>query len=291
MAMPRALLITTIGLTAIGCFDPGELMPSPSGGHGGTAGAAGAGAAAPGRGGHRGSGIALVTNGDGWLEANPAGAVGSWWSINDYFDAAGTPGGGDCPAAGFPMSACSTLTTPVPGTPFLPDPSGRGMCASGTSAQVLIGSDGAPAWPAIWGNIVGLSLASPPTGAPMPTVGAYDAPAHGITGFAFDIDAVPVEGHLRVMFATPGTENHAAYWNGAADDISPVPGPGHYEVRWPEIGGPFWFAGAPPFDPAKIEWIAFHVVSTDAKPVLFDFCLNNLALLTDEEVDARLGIQ
>jgi hypothetical protein len=164
--------------------------------------------------------------------------------------------------------------------PFRPDPGGRGICASGTSAQVLPGSDGAPAWPTIWGNIIAFNLATPDAD-PMAAVGAYDAPAHGITGFAFDIDAPPVGGHLRVMFATPGTENHTAYWSGAVSDASPISGPGHYEVRWPEVGGPFWFATPPPFDPTKIEWIAFHVVSTDVASVPFDFCLRNLALLTD----------
>jgi hypothetical protein len=294
MGTPRAALIATIGLAAMGCFDPGALMaPEPegpggsggppgagaAGGRGGTGGSPGAAGAAGGHGGTRG-GIALVTNEAGWLEPNPAGAVGSWWSANDSFGADGTPGAGDCPAAGFPMSACSTLTTPAPGTPFRPDPGGRGICASGTSAQVLLGSDGTPAWPAIWGNIIAFDLATAdPT--PMPVVGAYDALAHGITGFAFDIDAVPAGGHLRVMFATPGTEDHPAYWSGATNDTSPVLGPGHYEVRWPEVGGPFWFADPPAFDPTKIEWIAFHVVSTNLASVPFDFCLNNLALLTD----------
>src|SRR4029078_4286763 len=111
---------------------------------------------------------------------------------------------------------------------------GRGMCASGTSAQVIAGSDGTLAWPSIWGKIIGCDIATPDP-SPMPVVGTYDAPAHGITGFAFDIDAPPVGGHLRVMFATPGTENHPAYWDGAVSDASPISGPGHYELRWPEV--------------------------------------------------------
>src|SRR5262249_33224659 len=114
-----------------------------------------------------------------------------------------------------------------------------------------------------------------------PVVGTYDALAHGITGFAFDIATPPPGGHLRVMFATPGTENHPAYWDGLVNDVSPVSAPGHYGSRWREIGGPFWFAGAPPSDPTEIEWVAFHVVSTDIEPVPFDFCISNLVLLTN----------
>jgi len=289
MTMQRLALIATLALTVAAC-GPAMLMPSepPSdpprdagspavGGAGGTAGSGekgGAGGAPP------RPGIPLVTNADGWLEPNPAGALGMWWSANDYFGPDLTPGAGDCPAAGFPMSACSTLTTPVPGTPFRPDPGGRGMCASGTSAQVVMGSDGTLAWPSIWGNIIGFNVATLDPD-PMAVLGTYDAPAHGITGFAFDIDAVPDGGHLRVMFANPGTENHTAYWAGAANDMSPVLYPGHYELRWPEVGGPLWYAGPPPFDPTKIEWIAFHIVSTNVAPVPFDFCLSNLALLTN----------
>lgn len=276
MTAHRASAIAIFGLTAIGCFDAGMLMPAQPGGRGGsgrggTTGAAGTNAPAE-------PGVPLVANGDGRLEPNAAGALGGWWSIGDYFGVDGTPGGGDCPAAGFPASACSTLTTPTPGMPFRPDPSGRGMCTSGTSAQVLVGSDGTPAWAAIWGNIVAFSLATPDPD-PMAAVGTYDAPAHGVTGFAFDIDAPPVGGHVRVMFATPGTENHAAYWSGAVSDVSPVSGPGHYEMRWPEVGGPIWFAGPPAFDPTQIEWIAFHVVSTVGEPVPFAFCISNPVLL------------
>jgi hypothetical protein len=219
MEMRKAALIATIGLTAIGC-GAGELMPSQPGGRdekggagaapvppaGGTGGAAGA-AVPP------GPGIALVTNADGWLEPNAAGAVGAWWSTGDYYGEDGTPGAGSCPNAGFPMSACSTLTTPTPGMWFRPDPAGGEMCTSGIAAQVLMGNDGQFAWSAIWGNIVGFNLATPDSG-PAPAVGNYDAPAHGITGFAFNIDGVLPFGHLRVLVTT--ADNHRTPPTGTA---------------------------------------------------------------------------
>ena len=206
----------------------------------------------PSRPNREGSGIALVTNGEGWLEANPAGAVGSWWSIGDYFAKDGTPGAGPCTAAGFPMSACSSLTTPTPGMPFRPDPGGRGMCTSGTAAQVQVGSDGVFAWSAIWGNIVAFNLATS-NPSPVPVIGTYDAPAHGITGFAFDIDGRLPLGHFRVIVATAENNHDPAYWEGAAMDLSPFVGPGHYEIRWPQVGGPLYLgAAAPPFDPTQI---------------------------------------
>jgi hypothetical protein len=55
---------------------------------------------------------------------------------------------------------------------------------------------------------------------------------------------------------------------------------GRYVVRWSEVGGPM-FAGptAPPFDPTRISWISFHVVSTTTGAVPYSFCIRNLALL------------
>ena len=66
--------------------------------------------------------------------------------------------------------------------------------------------------------------------------GNYDAVAHGITGFAFDIEGS--FSRLRVEFATEGTWYDPAYWQGATMDFSPVRTPGHYEIRWAEVGGP-----------------------------------------------------
>jgi len=286
MEMRKAALIATIGLTAIGC-GAGELMPSQPGGRdekggagaalvppaGGTGGAAGA-AVPP------GPGIALVTNADGWLEPNAAGAVGAWWSTGDYYGEDGTPGAGSCPNAGFPMSGCSTLTTPTPGMWFRPDPAGGEMCTSGIAAQVLMGNDGQFAWSAIWGNIVGFNLATPDSG-PAPAVGNYDAPAHGITGFAFNIDGVLPFGHLRVLVTTADNHTDSAYWDGAAMDLSPYSGPGRYAIRWPEVGGPLYLGGAPPFDPTKIEAIGFHVVSRETEAAPYAFCISNVALLTN----------
>ena len=79
------------------------------------------------------------------------------------------------------------------------------MCTTGVSAQIMNGSDGQPAYSSIWGNIIGFALASTgPLDAGSDALGVYDAPAHGITGFAFDIDAVLPGGHIRVTFSHEG---------------------------------------------------------------------------------------
>jgi hypothetical protein len=228
-------------------------------------------------------GILLVADGDGHFDgSNAAGVIGSWWATGDDYGMNNLPGAGTCPADGFPETACSVLNAPTPGTYFRPDASGRGMCTSGVSAQVIPDGDGKLAYSSIWGNIIGFNPANPGTLADGATlVGPYDAPAHGITGFAFDIDAVPLGGHLRVTFQTVGTENNAAYWGGATGDLSPVTAPGHYEIRWPQVGGPFYLTNPPPFDPTMLTGITFQVVSNSSGPVPFNFCVNNAMLLTN----------
>ena len=229
------------------------------------------------------TGIPLVPDGDGHFDGNnPAGIVGLWWATGDDYGMDNLPGSGTCPADGFPDVDCSGLTTPTPGTFFRPDPGGRGMCTSGVSAQILPDGTGSLAYSSIWGDLIGFNLADPGTPADSGRLrGPYDALAHGITGFAFDIDTPPEGGHMRVQFQTVGTEHAPAYWQGATADVSPITGPGHYEIRWPAVGGPLYLSNPPPFDPTELDAIAFLVESNSAAPVPFSFCLNRLMLLTN----------
>jgi hypothetical protein len=226
------------------------------------------------------TGIALVTGADGQLEANAAGAMGKWYSAGDAYAADGTPGAGNCETAGLPMTACSSITTPIPGTTFGPDPNGR-MCAAGTAAQVVTGPDGQLAWSSLWGNMVGLGFANSDS-ADASTSGTFDAPAHGITGIGFDIAGIIPQGRVRVLVGTAENDTNSAYWDGATMNVSPFDGPGHYEFRWPEVGGPMYLgAAAPPFDPTQIENIAFHIVGDTPGPAPYSFCISNLLLLTN----------
>jgi hypothetical protein len=185
------------------------------------------------------------------------------------------------------------LTRPKPGTPFPPPPSGRhGQCASGISAQAFSNADGYPDFGTFWGNRIGFNLANPGTLADGPTlIGPYDATAHGIVGFAFDIDTVIPWERLRVAFPTVGTEDYPAYWMGPPMDLVPLPGggagpagpggppfirPGHYELLWSEVGGSGWGSV---FDPTMIEAIQFQVLGSETGPVQFDFCVDNITLL------------
>ncbi len=212
--------------------------------------------------------------------------MGAWYAFGDYYDDGGgvlaKPGMGSCPKAGFAMAQCSTVTTPTVSAWFVPDSNGKGMCTSGTAAMVVGLDGGAPDYTDIWGAGIGFDLNNP--GEASDRVGVkdqYDAPAHGITGIAFDIDAVPVGGHLRVEFSTQGTENAAAYWEGPTEYLSPLVAPGHQEIRWHEVGGPEYVSSPPPFDPTKIQSVWFDVVSNGSSAVDYSFCINNMTALTN----------
>ena len=230
-------------------------------------------------------GIPIVPDENGVFDgANAAGVKGSWLSFGDWYSASGGPAAGECALAGFAMSQCSTIVAPLPGTPFTPDPSGRGMCTTGASAQVISDDAGAPAYSAIWGNAIGFNLNAldgPGTDAGtdggIVGLGNYDAAAHGVTGFAFDIEGSVTR--LRVEFATEGTSHDPAYWQGATMDLS-LRQPGHYEMRWADVGGPLYLASPPAFDPTKLQSIRFHVTSDPLQTTPYSYCIKNIVMLT-----------
>jgi hypothetical protein len=231
-------------------------------------------------------GIPIVPDESGYFDGgNAAGVKGSWLSFGDWYSGSGMPAGGECPAAGFAMSQCSTIVAPLPGRPFTPDPSVRGMCTTGASAQVINDDAGAPAYMAIWGNAIGFNLNSfdgpekyPATDGGIVALGNYDAVARGITGFAFDIEGSITR--LRVEFPTEGTWNDPAYWQGATMDLSPVRQPGHYEIRWADVGGPMYLASPAAFDPTKLQSIRFHVTSDPLQATPYSYCIKNTVMLT-----------
>ena len=240
---------------------------------------------------HLSTGIAITPDATGTFDGtNAAGVLGAWWATGDDYDFTGTPGKGNCPMAGFTDAQCSSIATPTPGKPFTPNPTGTGMCTSGITAQVLAGDGGTPAYSSIWGDIIGFDLNDPAgfyndagvlgADAGLTSKGQYDAPAHRVTGIAFDIDTPPTFGNLRVEFQTMGTENNAAYWGGTISNFSPVV-PGHNELHWSDVGGPSYLTNPPPFDPTKLEDVDFHVIANTNAPVPFSFCVSNIVMLTN----------
>jgi len=254
------------------------------------AGTGGAGCSSSGSSGSPGTGgtgmnmNALVPNPDGFFDgSNAAGIVGAWYSYGDWY---GNPadtsmpiaGMGDCAVMGnYPAASCSSIDMPTPGQPF--SNTGGVMCTKGTVAKVVD-----MMYSAIWGAGIGFDLNN--AGADGGTgKNAWDATAHNITGFQFDIDNVPTGGQMRVEFPTnaiPGTTDiKAAYWGGATNNLSPFTKPGTYKVHWTDVGGPMYLTTATPFKPQNIVSMQFHVVANTSSTVPFQYCISNLVPLTD----------
>lgn len=275
--LERSLVSLGFGVVLSGC----DGSPEPPDGSGGTA--SGGSGGAP-------SGVTLVPDATGWIdlesEGNTIGVQGAWYPYGDSYGVA------KCTTVGMHQPAeCSTITTPDPLLPGFPNEGGA-MCTAGETAVVLPCGAGVPGCTAgspdysnMWGAGIGLDLNSEggDAGAKRP----WNATEHGVTGIAFELDAVPVPG-LRVEFPIvlpdmTTTEEHAdgsPYW-GAAPSFPPSPVVvGRNEVRFSAVSGP---RTSYTFDATRILAIQFHVpaITVGSTRGAYRFCVKNLTFLKD----------
>ena len=179
----------------------------------------------------------------------------------------------DCQTRGKHVAReCSLFVTPDPKAPRFPPTADLGMCTVGVAAKAIAGADGTADWQNIFGARVGLSLNDG---------GPYDAPAHGVTGFAFHIDGEPPpNAGIRVEMATASSRMEPALWGGSVAERSPVHA-GHNEFRWADVGGPLYVRPPPRFDPTRLLSIAFSVPTDSAGAKTFAFCIDHLTALTN----------
>jgi hypothetical protein len=228
----------------------------------------------------------LQPDATGWVDRSTTGTTGIQGQWHAFADSRfGTPAG-DCRTTAF--GECSLVEEPAPGSTYAPTP-GLGMCTSGVIARWIAGSYGlTPDYSPGWAGIV-LELDMPdwpePRASMTPSAGrAYDAAAHGVTGFAFDIDSEPAPGAGILATVIGPRESSPAsrpiYWGGARLDASPVHA-GHNEFPWSDVG-----PGS--FDGSRLFRIGFLVSGNDASAVIYNFCINNLtALRGPRDVDPR----
>lgn len=262
--------------------------------------------------------IALTPNSTGFVEEPISGIKGAWYS---YGDSAG-PGANinstdsahsDCVAGaltaippgtgGFTLDQCTTITTPVAGQPFVPDPV-NGMCTSGIGAKV-IDSPGttSPDYSDLFGGGIGLDFNNP--GGDAGVKGDIDLSKY--TGVSFTMTAfpgapagIPAGNKIRVNF--PFTGEHGTdspYWAAnKLDDHSSINTTGATNtIHWADVLGPAYLATRIPVVPAppfyigpgadalagvnKVQAIQFQVFTNTSATTPYGFCVNNLTLLTD----------
>lgn len=268
----------------------GTIVVGGTGGSAGGPGGMGGGIRGTGGGASGGAGgFLLLPSVTGNVNNSGAGIVGNWYSFADAYRT--TTALGKCVTDGAPACSMFNASSPAQADAFgpsdMPITVGK-MCASGTVAQVVAdtASAGALDYGGIWGAYIALSFNGVGAADGSATPSPYNAPAHGITGIAFDIDNVPPANgapSLRVELTTsviPGTtDKQPAYWNGAIQNNSPV-SPGTNSFYWANVSRPMSEANYPAFDPTKILAIQFHVIANPSSPINFNFCISNLIALT-----------
>jgi hypothetical protein len=236
-------------------------------------------------------GQALMPTATGFVDDRTmSGVVGAWYGYGDTAGANTSPTStdfldSDCSKGGFTMDQCSQIVTPTPGMPFAPDANGA-MCTNGTAAKVLMVVGGTAAdYTHIWGAGIGLNL-NDLGGDSGVAKGVYDLTKYKGIGFDFTGTVIPA-GKMRVNF--PFTGEHGTdspYWDGATMASSPLSNGLHVIIHWADIGGPMYLAGqmpavvAPAFDPTMVSAIQFQVFTNTTATVPYNFCVNNLTLLT-----------
>ena len=135
------------------------------------------------------SGDGIIPDATGFVAAdtNASGINGAWSIYTDCDDYGPLEGGIPVPG-----KDCSVVSSPAPGTPFMPQPGGAAMCWTGSTVQVFSEAE----WPLRWGAYMALDLHD---------VGGvaqdFNGAAASIRGFCFYISGytIPV---FRVRFPT-----------------------------------------------------------------------------------------
>jgi hypothetical protein len=224
----------------------------------------------------------LVPDARGWVDLSTSGGTGiqgQWHALGDSRFGLSGGSAGSCRSTDY--GECSIVREPALGSSYAPT-AGLGMCTSGLIPRWITDSvgltpDGSPGLGGIELELDMPAWPEPRTELAAPAARAYDADAHGVTGFAFDIDSEPAPGAsllVQVVSAREGSslaESEPAYWGGARLDASPVHA-GHNEFEWNDVG-------PSQLTPTRLLRLGFLVLGNDARAVAYDFCIDHLTAL------------
>jgi hypothetical protein len=122
-----------------------------------------------------------------------------------------------------------------------------------------------------WGGAIGFNLNQ--AEGDDPPAEPFDASAAGVTGFGFDVSALPIGGQLRfnVLVAGEDTNNYCAA----------ITAPAGNQFHWTDLKLSCWAAEDATPDPTRIQAVHWQIVTNDSGPFDFDFCVTNITALTD----------
>jgi hypothetical protein len=143
-----------------------------------------------------------------------------------------------------------------------PGESETGYCVAGTAAQVVNMDFGN-----YFGAVAAVNLSQQPGVA---TPGGYDADAHGVVGFGFDIKG-DTGGALRFVVKALGVHDGYCINNvpECATDCS-------VEFDLNEMTQNCWTPGGPLPPTTSLAALEWQITTNENEPVPFDFCIENL---------------
>jgi len=216
------------------------------------------------------SDLTLAVDAQGQVSAPAFGIAGPIYPISDGLGPDGSSASGDCELAGHSANQCASVLATTSGPPSF-------VCTQGRVEAVLsvVGAPGTPDYGAMWGAGVAFNFLQGSSERQ-----PYDASAHGVIGFAFDLDRVPPRG-LRVEVPTATTINEPAAWKPYESPYQNLTSPvraGRNIVFFQELAPLPFYANQSVPDPTQLLSVQFHVPSSNLAAD-YDFCISNLSLV------------
>jgi hypothetical protein len=148
------------------------------------------------------------------------------------------------------------------------------------------GTNGQSDYSDIWGAGIGLDFQNP-RGDAGAEKGYFDMTPYVGIGFDFTGDVIPID-EMRVNFPFNGESSdrdEIPFWDGATRSSSPLTNGAHVEVQWTDVAPVQYLdqglPAPPPLDKTQVASIQFLVFTNNATTAPYNFCVNNLTLLTD----------
>ena len=137
---------------------------------------------------------------------------------------------------------------------------------------------------AIWGAGIALDFHNP-GGDAGAAKGYFDMTPYVGIGFDFTGAAIPPN-KMLVSFPFNGESSYWGpyFWDGAIMPSSPLTNGAHVEIQWADVAPENSLVGGipppPPLDKTQVASIQFQVFTNTATSTPYQFCVNNLTLLT-----------
>jgi hypothetical protein len=196
-----------------------------------------------------GTPVQLIPDATGWVDGqgNTVGIQGAWYA---YDDCTNSP------------ANCTKNHTPAAGS-F--DNTGGKMCTKGTTVAVMAQADFSTQWGA--GIALDLNNSGGTNGQKMP----YNAQTNNVIGFSLTVTGTAPGLRINITSVPAGDNAH----------FVTATVPGDNTVLFSKAKQGSWVTSKIPLDTTQLLAIQFQIPTVMSKAVDFDFCIENLAALTN----------